>query len=169
MPQTLEAIDHARAAKVPIIIALNKIDKPDANPDRVKTELSEHGVIVEDYGGDTPLVQVSAKQRLGIDELIEMILLVADLQELKANPKRAAVGTVVEAELDKGRGRSRPPPPDRHAPRWRHGRRRRHVGPRPGPGERQGRARHEGRPIVGRRPARAGRGARGRRRPARGA
>ncbi|HEY8198839.1 MAG TPA: translation initiation factor IF-2 [Candidatus Limnocylindrales bacterium] len=104
MPQTLEAIDHARAAKVPIIIALNKIDKPDANPDRVKTELSEHGVIVEDYGGDTPLVQVSAKQRLGIDELIEMILLVADLQELKANPKRAAVGTVVEAELDKGRG-----------------------------------------------------------------
>ena len=104
MPQTLEAIDHARAAKVPIIIALNKIDKPDANPDRVKTELSEHGVIVEDYGGDVPLVQVSAKQRLGIDELIEMILLVADLQELKANPKRAAVGTVVEAELDKGRG-----------------------------------------------------------------
>ncbi len=104
MPQTLEAIDHARAAKVPIIIALNKIDKPDANPDRVKTELSEHGVIVEDYGGDTPLVQVSAKQRLGIDELIEMILLVADLQELTANPKRPAVGTVVEAELDKGRG-----------------------------------------------------------------
>ena len=104
MPQTLEAIDHARAAKVPIIIALNKIDKADANPERVKTELSEHGVIVEDYGGDAPLVQVSAKQRLGIDELIEMILLVADLQELTANPKRAAVGTVVEAELDKGRG-----------------------------------------------------------------
>ncbi|HEY8168679.1 MAG TPA: translation initiation factor IF-2 [Candidatus Limnocylindrales bacterium] len=104
MPQTLEAIDHARAAKVPIIIALNKIDKPDANPDRVKTELSEHGVIVEDYGGDVPLVEVSAKQRLGIDELIEMILLVADLQELTANPKRPAIGTVVEAELDKGRG-----------------------------------------------------------------
>ncbi len=104
MPQTLEAIDHARAAKVPIVVALNKIDKPDANPERVKTELSEHGLIVEEYGGDVPLVQVSAKQRLGIEDLLEMILLVADLQELKANPRRAAVGTVVEAELDKGRG-----------------------------------------------------------------
>jgi translation initiation factor IF-2 len=104
MPQTLEAIDHARAAKVPIIIALNKVDKADANPGRVKTELSEHGVIVEEFGGDVPLVEVSAKQRLGIDELIEMILLVADLQELKANPDRPGIGTVVEAELDKGRG-----------------------------------------------------------------
>jgi translation initiation factor IF-2 len=104
MPQTLEAIHHARAAKVPIIIALNKIDKPDANPDRVKTELSEADVIVEEYGGDTPLVPVSAKTRVGLTELLEMILLVADLQELKANPKRPAVGTIVEAELDKGRG-----------------------------------------------------------------
>ena len=104
MPQTLEAIHHARAAKVPIIIALNKIDKPDANPDRVKTELSEANVIVEEYGGDTPLVEVSAKARLGLDELLDMILLVADLQELKANPKRPAIGTIVEAQLDKGRG-----------------------------------------------------------------
>ena len=104
MPQTLEAIDHARAAKVPIIIALNKIDKPDANPDRVKTELSEANVIVEEYGGDTPLVPVSAKSRQGLDELLDMILLVADLQELKANPKRPAIGTIVEALLDKGRG-----------------------------------------------------------------
>ena len=104
MPQTLEAISHARAAKVPIIIALNKIDKPDANPDRVKTELSEANVVVEEYGGDMPLVPVSAKARLGLDELLEMILLVADLQELKANPKRPAVGTIIEAELDKGRG-----------------------------------------------------------------
>jgi len=93
MPQTLEAISHARAAKVPIIIALNKIDKPDANPDRVKTELSEANVIVEEYGGDTPLVPVSAKARLGLDELLDMVLLVADLQELKANPKRPAIGT----------------------------------------------------------------------------
>jgi translation initiation factor IF-2 len=104
MPQTLEAIDHARAAKVPIIIALNKIDKPDANPDRVKNGLAEAGVVVEEYGGDVPMVAVSAKARLGLDELLEMINLVADLLELKANPKRAAVGTIVEAELDKGRG-----------------------------------------------------------------
>src|SRR5450759_2885795 len=104
MPQTLEAIDHARAAKVPIIIALNKIDKPDANPDRVKNGLAEAGVVVEEYGGDVPMVAVSAKARLGLDELLEMIMLSADLLELKANPKRAAVGTIVEAELDKGRG-----------------------------------------------------------------
>jgi translation initiation factor IF-2 len=104
MPQTLEAIDHARAAKVPIIIALNKIDKPDANPDRVKNGLAEAGVVVEEYGGDVPMVQVSAKARLGLDELLEMINLVADLQDLKANPKRPAIGTIVEAELDKGRG-----------------------------------------------------------------
>jgi len=104
MPQTLEAISHARAARVPIIIALNKIDKPDANPDRVKTELAEANVVVEEYGGEVPLVQVSAKARLGIEELLEMILLVADLQELTANPKRPAVGTIIEAEMDKGRG-----------------------------------------------------------------
>ena len=104
MPQTLEAIDHSRAAKVPIIIALNKIDKPDANPAKVKNELAEAGVVVEEYGGDVPMVPVSAKARLGLDELLEMINLVADLQELKANPKRPAIGTIVEAELDKGRG-----------------------------------------------------------------
>ena len=104
MPQTLEAISHAKAAKVPIIIALNKMDKPDANPDRVKTELTEAGVVVEEYGGDTPLVPVSAKSRVGLDDLVEMVLLVADLQDLKANPKRSAIGTIVEARMDRSRG-----------------------------------------------------------------
>jgi translation initiation factor IF-2 len=104
MPQTLEALSHAKAAKVPIVIALNKVDKADANPDRVKTELTEAGVVIEEYGGETPLVSVSARAKTGLDELEEMILLVADLQELKANPKREAVGTIIEAQLDKGRG-----------------------------------------------------------------
>ncbi|MDL2335683.1 MAG: translation initiation factor IF-2 [Chloroflexota bacterium] len=104
MPQTLEAIDHAKAAKVPIVVAVNKMDKADANPERIKTELSEHGVVIEEYGGDTPLVLVSAKTGAGLTDLLDTILIVADVQELKANPKRSAIGTVVEAELDKGRG-----------------------------------------------------------------
>lgn len=104
MPQTLEAIDHARAAGVPIVVAINKIDKPDAQPDRVKHQLSERGLVPDDWGGDTPMVPVSARTRQNLDQLLEMILLVADLKELKANPNRPAVGTVLEARMDKGRG-----------------------------------------------------------------
>jgi translation initiation factor IF-2 len=104
MPQTLEAIDHARAAKVPIVVAINKIDKPDAQPERIKQQLSERGLLAEDWGGDTVMVPVSAKARQNIDLLLEMILLVADMQNLKANPGRPAICTVLEAKLDRGRG-----------------------------------------------------------------
>jgi len=104
MPQTVEAINHAKAANVPIIVAINKIDKPDANVDRIRQELVEYGLVAEEWGGDTVNVPVSALKNEGIDELLEMILLVAELQELKANPNRKAVGTVIEAQLDKGRG-----------------------------------------------------------------
>ena len=104
MPQTKEAIDHVRAARVPMIVAINKIDKPDANPDRVKQELADNKVLVEEYGGDVIAVPVSAKQRIGLDDLMEMILLVADLQDLKANPKRAAIGTIIESKVERGRG-----------------------------------------------------------------
>jgi len=104
MPQTIEAINHAKAANVPIIVAINKIDKSGVNPDRVKQELTEYGLIPEDWGGDTICVPVSAKTKQGIDTLLEMILLVAEMQELKANPNRPAKGTIIEAKLDKGRG-----------------------------------------------------------------
>jgi len=104
MPQTREAIDHVRAARVPMIVAINKIDKPDANPDRVKQELAEMGVLIEEFGGDVIAVPVSAKQGTGLDDLLEMIGLVADLQNLKANPNREAYGTIIESKVDKGRG-----------------------------------------------------------------
>ncbi|HTE65781.1 MAG TPA: translation initiation factor IF-2, partial [Candidatus Binatia bacterium] len=104
MPQTKEAIDHVRAARVPMIVAINKIDKPDANPDRVKQELADNGVLIEEFGGDVIAVPVSAKQKTGLDDLLEMVLLVSDLQDLKANPKRPAVGTIVESKVEKGRG-----------------------------------------------------------------
>jgi len=104
MPQTREAIDHARAAGVPIVVAINKIDKPDANAERVKRELADLGLVPEDWGGQTVMVEVSAKKRQNLDLLLEMILLVTDMSELRANPKRPAVGTVLEAQLDKGRG-----------------------------------------------------------------
>ena len=104
MPQTIEAINHARAAEVAIIVAINKIDKEGANPDRVRQELTEHNLVPEEWGGDTICVEVSAKQGTNIDQLLEMVLLVAEMKELKANPDRAAKGTVIEAQLDKGRG-----------------------------------------------------------------
>lgn len=104
MPQTKEAIDHCKAAGVPMVVAINKIDKPGANPDRVKQELAEQGLLVESWGGDVISEEVSAKQNLNIDKLLEMVLLSAEMLELKANPNRRAVGTVIEAKLDKGRG-----------------------------------------------------------------
>ena len=104
MPQTKEAIDHARAANVPIIVAINKIDKPNANPERVKRELTELNLMPEEWGGQTVTVEVSAKKKQNIDALLEMVLLVSDIGELKANPKRSATGTVLESKLDKGRG-----------------------------------------------------------------
>jgi translation initiation factor IF-2 len=104
MPQTREAVDHARAANVPIVVAINKIDKPNASPERVKRELTDIGLMPEEWGGQTVTVEVSARKKTGIDSLLEMILLVSDIGELKANPKRTASGTVLEAKLDKGRG-----------------------------------------------------------------
>ena len=104
MPQTIEAIDHARAAKVPLIVAVNKIDKPTANPERVITALSERGVLAEAWGGDVPFVNVSALKNQGIDELLDVVELVAEIGELKANPNRLAIGTVIESRLDRGRG-----------------------------------------------------------------
>lgn len=104
MPQTIEAINHARAAGVAIVVAINKMDKETANPDKIKQELTEHGLVIEEWGGDTICVPVSAKTGFGIDELLENVLLIAEMQELKANPDRQARGTVIEARLDKGRG-----------------------------------------------------------------
>ena len=104
MPQTMEAINHSKDAGVPIIVAINKIDKEGANPERVKTELADNGLLPEDWGGDVITIPVSAKTGEGIDELLEMVLMVAEVEELKANPNRMAIGTVIEAQLDKGRG-----------------------------------------------------------------
>jgi translation initiation factor IF-2 len=104
MPQTLEAMDHARAANVPIVVAINKVDKADANPDRVKKELADRGLLWDGWGGDTTMVDVSAKMKRNINELLEMVLLTADILDLKANPKRKATGAVLEAKLDRGRG-----------------------------------------------------------------
>ena len=104
MTQTVEAINHAKAAKVPLIVAINKIDKPNANPERVKQNLTEYGLVPEAWGGETIVAELSAKQKIGLKELLELILLQAEVLELKANPSRPMTGTVIEAKLDKGRG-----------------------------------------------------------------
>lgn len=104
MPQTVEAVNHAKAAQVPVLVAINKIDKPEANPERIKQQLSEHGLVAEEWGGDTIFVPVSAQRGDGLEELLEMVLLLAELAELKASPERVGRGTVIEAKLDKGRG-----------------------------------------------------------------
>lgn len=104
MPQTIEAINHAKAAGMPIIVAVNKIDKPQANPDRVMQELTEYELVPEAWGGDTIFAPISAKFGEGLENLLDMILLVSEVEELKANPDRRAIGSVIEAELDKGRG-----------------------------------------------------------------
>ena len=104
MPQTVEAINHAKAAGVSILVAINKMDKDGANPDRVKEQLTEYELVPEEWGGDTPCLPVSAHTKQGINDLLEMIILTADMMELKANPDRAAKGTVIEARLDKGMG-----------------------------------------------------------------
>ena len=104
MPQTVESINHAKAAGIPIIVAINKMDKPEANPERIKQQLTEYGLVAEDWGGDTIVCPISAKTGMGVDNLLEMVALTAEVAELKANPNRAASGAVVEARLDKGRG-----------------------------------------------------------------
>ncbi len=104
MPQTVESINHAKAAEIPIIVAINKMDKPEANPDRIKQQLTEYGLVTEEWGGDTIVCPISAKTGMGIDSLLEMVLLTAEMQELRANPNRSAHGAVIEAKLDKGRG-----------------------------------------------------------------
>ena len=104
MPQTVESINHAKAAGIPIIVAINKMDKPEANPERIKQQLTEYGLVCEEWGGDTIVRPISAKTGMGVDNLLEMLTLTAEVGELKANPNRAAQGTVIEARLDKGRG-----------------------------------------------------------------
>ena len=104
MPQTVESINHAKAAEIPIIVAINKMDKPTANPDRIKQQLTEYELVPEEWGGDTIICPISAKTGMGIDNLLDMVVLTAEMQELKANPNRSAQGAVIEARLDKGRG-----------------------------------------------------------------
>src|SRR6056297_2375818 len=164
MPQTVEAINHAKAAEVPMIVAINKVDKPDANPDKVRTDLLQHEVIVEKMSGEVQDVEVSATTGQGLDELLEAIALQAEILELHANPSRAAQGAVIEAQLDVGRGPVATVLVQNGAAPGRHLRRRRAVGQGPRDGERQGRAYQGSRPFGSRGSARSQRHTRGRRR-----
>ena len=145
MPQTIEAINHAKAADVPIVVAINKIDRDNADPNRVMQQLSEQGLVPEQWGGDTIMVEISALQNFGIDDLLEQLLIVAEVEELQANPEGRARGIVLEANLDVGRGPvatvivAAGHPPGRRRHRGRCG-----VGPGPGPDRRQGRQRQGG-------------------------
>ncbi len=141
MPQTIEAISHAKAAGAPLIVAVNKMDKPDADPTRVVNELLQHEVVVESLGGETQLIEISALKKTGLDNLIEAILLQAEVLDLRANPDRSAEGVIIEAKLDRGRGPGRHRPGGaRHAEARRHHRGGRGLGPGPRPGERAWRA-----------------------------
>ena len=165
MPQTIEAINHARAAEVPIIVAMNKIDKDNADPQRVLNQLAEQGLVPESWGGDTIVVEMSATQELGIDDLLDQLLVVAELEELTANPEGRAKGVVLESNLDVGRGPVATVLVDKgELQRRRPDRRRSGVGSGAGDARRQGRADQVGRPVDAGAGARSVRRAGGRRR-----
>ena len=165
MPQTVESINHAKAANIPIIVAINKMDKPEANPERIKEQLTKYELVPEEWGGETIICPISAKTGEGIDNLLEMVNLTAEMQELKANPNRSAHVAVIGARLDKGH----PAGAERHPEAGRRDHRRHRRGPRPRHDQRQGREAHRGGPLRARGDHRHGRGARrGRRLPRRG-
>ena len=149
MPQTVESINHAKAAEIPIIVAINKMDKPTANPDRIMQQLTEYELVPEEWGGETIICPISAKTGMGIDNLLDMVVLTAEMRELKANPNRSAHGAVIEARLGQGpRPRGHPAGAERHPEAGRRDHRRHRRGPCPRHDQRQGPEGHRGRPLV---------------------